>query len=187
MLATAAAGLLAAPPVAAMPRRYVLDREASVVGFNYILNGGRARGRMPVKSAEIMLDVDRPEKSHVEAVLDASHADAGLFFATDAMKSESVLDTKRYPEIRFVSKDIIGSIQGARVMGDLTIRDVTRPVTLKAVVYRQRGTEAGDRRRLSILLTGKIDRREFGASGFPQFVQPWVVLNILTRITLAEQ
>ncbi|MDD9924047.1 MAG: YceI family protein [Boseongicola sp.] len=183
-LMLAGASLLVAGPAYAATRKYLLDRENSTVGFSYVLNNQRLKGRMPVTSASIDLDVDRPANSKVTAVIDASRADAGPFYATAAMKGEQVLDTRTFPTIRFESSRIQGTVRKAQIQGDLTIRDITRRVTLDATVFRQRDTEAGDRRKLSILMTGRIDRRAFGASGYRNLVAPEITLNILTRITL---
>jgi polyisoprenoid-binding protein YceI len=184
LIFTAAIGL--AKPAIAAPRPYRLDRENSTVGFSYQLNGQRLNGRMPIKSASILMDVDRPSRSRVEAVLNVAKANAGPFYATSAMKSASVLDTDNYPEIRFVSKSIEDKRSGARVIGDVTIRDITQSIELSATLFRQRGTEVGDRRKLSFLMTGRINRHDFGASGFPNLVAPSIVLNILTRIELDD-
>ncbi|MBT8424725.1 MAG: YceI family protein [Silicimonas sp.] len=176
---------LAVRPAHAAASRYNLDRANSTVAFTYRMNGQPMTGRMPVASADILLDVDQPPNSRVAAEIDAGRADAGPFYATEAMKSQSVLYTARYPRISFRSEAINGSIHGARIQGPLTVRNVTEPITLDAVIYRQRGTVEGDRRNLSILMTGTIDRRRFGAGGFPDIVDPTIWLQILTRITLA--
>ncbi|MEK6217154.1 MAG: YceI family protein [Boseongicola sp.] len=184
LILAAAIGL--ATPAIAAPRPYRLDRENSTVGFSYQLNGQRLTGRMPVKSASIVLDVDHPSRSRVEAVLNAARANAGPFYATAAMKSSAVLDTDNYPEIRFVSKSIENKLNGARIKGEITIRDITRAIELNATIFRQRGTEVGDRRKMSILMTGRVNRHDFGATGFSNLVAPSIVLNILTRIELDE-
>ena len=185
ILAGLALAILPSGRAAALASDYLLDRERSTVGFSYVLNGQSLNGRMPVKSAQVRLDVDQPSQSTVEAVIDAAAADAGPFYATLAMKAPEVLDTAEFPEIRFRSGHIEGTAQGATVAGDLTVRGVTRQVLLDARLFRQRGTEAGDRRKLSILMTGTIDRRDFGASGFGQLVAPEIGLSILTRLELA--
>ena len=180
-----AGSALAARPAFAAPRKYLLDQKNSIVGFTYQMNGNPVNGRMPVNSADIMLDVDRPSASQVSAEINAARANAGPFYATQAMKSGSVLNTSRFPTIRFQSDEITGTVQSARMTGQLTVRDITEEIELDTVLYRQRGTEKGDRRKLSILMTGQIDRRRFGAGGFPSIVAPTIRLQILTRITLA--
>lgn len=179
------AAALAVRPAVASAVPYRLDSAASTVSFNYTMNGQRMVGRMPVIGADILLDLDHPSASRVSAVIDAAHADAGPFFATEAMRDASVLATATWPTIRFDSEKVTENRTGARVTGKLTVRDVTRPVALDAVLYRQRGTEAGDRSKLSILLTGRIDRRDYGAGGYPNIVGPEIGLNILTRIDRA--
>ena len=77
------------------------------------MNGQSMTGRMPVRSADILLDVDTPSASKVSAEIDAAGADAGLFYATEAMKGVSVLDTAEFPTIRFRSEKIEGSARGA--------------------------------------------------------------------------
>ena len=141
LILAAAMGL--AKPALAAPRPYRLDRKNSTVGFSYQLNGQRLNGRMQIKSASILVDVDRPSRSQIEAVLDVARAKAGPIYANAAMKSSAVLDTDKYPEISFVSKSIENKLNGARVKGEITIRGITQPITLNATVFRQRGTEAG--------------------------------------------
>ena len=184
-LILAGAALAVTGPALAGADPYILEPETSVVGFTYTLNGQRLNGRMPIKSADISVDVDRPSNSRVLAVIDADRADAGPFYATAAMKSDAVLDTAHFPEIRFATRDIENKITNARVLGDLTIRGVTRPAELSATLFRQRGEAAGSREKLSILLTGRVDRRDYGATGYPNLVQPQITLNILTRINRA--
>ncbi len=175
----------AAHPLRSAPLRYNLDRANSRINFTYVLNGNQTRGKAVVQSADIKLDIDRPTQSAVSATIDMTQAKAGIFFATEAMKGAKVLDTDRFPTIRFQSKKIEGTVNKASLTGDLTIRDVTRTETLTAQLFRQRDTAQGDRSRLSILMTGQVDRRLYGADGYSGFVGPMIGLEILARITRA--
>ncbi|MEL7212963.1 MAG: YceI family protein [Pseudomonadota bacterium] len=169
-------------PANAGPEPYRLDRERSEVRFSFTLQGATVTGLMPVKTAEMSIDLDNVQASAVDVTLDARNARAGVFFVTQTMTGPQVLATDTFPEIRFRSTGFAGDLSGATVTGDLTIRDVTRPVTLQADLFRQRGTELGDRSQLSVLLTGTISRSAFGASGFPGFVDDPITLRILARI-----
>lgn len=175
--------LLVAAPAIAAPAHYVLDGEASVVAFTYTLNGQPAEGRMPVAATEIVLDFERAANSTIAADIDVARANAGLFFATDAMKSKTVLDTAKYPIIRFRSTTVTPTTNGATLDGEITIRGVTRPIKLDARLFRQRGTDAGDRSRLSVLMTGAVSRSNFGAGGYPSIVGDEIGIKILARIT----
>ncbi|MCT8159571.1 YceI family protein [Pseudoruegeria sp. SHC-113] len=176
---------LAATPVAAAPVGYALQPEASTVGFSYFLNAERVRGQMPVAEADIRIDFTDVSRSSVSVTLLPARADAGLPFATEAMLGGQVLDVANHPTITFQSRSITGSPARAQMQGDLTIRGITRPVTLQARLYRQRGQAEGDLSQLTILLTGRISRGAFGADGFPQFVQDPIDLSIRARIQRA--
>lgn len=173
---------LATAQAMAAPRQYRLDTARSSVGFTYSLNGTDTAGRMPVATADMRLDLADIAASRVDVTLDPTGARAGIFLATQAMKGPKVLATDRYPEIRFRSGRITGTLQAARVTGDLTVRGVTRRVTLNAGLYRQRGTDPADTDHLTVLLTGQIDRRDYGAGGFAGVVGPMIALRILARI-----
>ncbi len=165
------------------PESYRLDTERSTVGFSYDFDGARKTGRMPVTSADLLIDLDNLPASRVLVTLNAEAARAGFIFATEAMKSRKVLDTARFPEIHFRSTRITGDLRGAKVTGDLTMRGITRQVVLDARLFRQRGTEARDRRNLLIELTGSVSRAAFGASGYPNLVGDGIGLRIIARIT----
>jgi polyisoprenoid-binding protein YceI len=164
------------------PEAFRLDTAGSSVGFTYRFMGGDTRGTMPVRSAEMTIDLRDIGASRVTVTLDPTRARAGFVFATEAMTGPRVLDTARHPAITFRSTRITGTLQDARVTGDLTVRGVTRPVTLKAGLYRQHGSDPADLDRLTVLLTGAIDRRDFGADGYPAYVGPMIALRIVARI-----
>ncbi|MEM8630572.1 MAG: YceI family protein [Pseudomonadota bacterium] len=166
----------------AAPAPFRLDPGQSIVAFSYDLSGTRTRGTMPVSAADITLDLDNLPASSVNVTLNPAQAKAGYFWATNAMRSEPVLNTDAYPEITFRSTAIRGDLSGGTVTGELTIRGVTRPVILSAKLYRQSGTELTDRDRLQILLKGRVNRNAFGAGGFPAFVGPNLDIEIIARI-----
>lgn len=179
----AGAGMLWAGSAAAALHDYRLDLARSRFEFLYRLSGVERVGRMPALSATLRLDLWQLARSSVEVVMDAAHADAGLPFATSAMLGPDVLDAARFPTIRFASRGISGTLNAARVAGDLTMRGVTRPATFSAQVYRQAG-EAPDpeHRRLTVLLNGTVSRGAFGAAGFSDLVDDAVAFRILARI-----
>jgi polyisoprenoid-binding protein YceI len=163
--------------------RYVLDTAASRVTFWFSLNGVAQSGSMPVKQADVRLDPQDLQASQVEVLLDVAGARTGLVFATQAMIGRDVLDTARFPLIKFASQSVRlgpdGRLSGgARITGDLTLRDVTRPITLNAGVYRQPGTAPNDFTTLTVLLDGQVRRSDFGASGFSALVDDVVTLDI---------
>ena len=169
-------------PAQAKPVPYQLDQVASVVGFEIDMGQSPMRGQMSVSSADLILDFDRAAASRVTVTIDASSARMGLPFATDAMKSDKVLDTKAHPRIGFESTKLSASGQKATVTGKITIRGVTRPLTLAAQIFRPKGSAEGERDHLIIRLTGTIHRSDFGAAGFADMVGDDVRLDITAHI-----
>ncbi len=166
---------------------YLLEPDKSEVGFIYKLSGAETRGSMPIRQAQITIDFDDLSRSSVDVTLDVTRARAGLIFATEALKGRSVLDAAGHPTIRFRSTAIrlngTGRLSdGAQITGELTLRGVTRPVTLRAALFRQRGTQAGDLRQLSFRLSSVVSRSAFGASGYASLVDDQVQLDIVARI-----
>jgi len=178
----ALAGLLATLPASAAPIAYALDPEGSKVGFEVTFNAGIIRGTMPVAAAAVTLDFDSAAASHAAVSVTAAKARTSIPFATQAMKSEGVLNTAAYPEITFDSTGFRRAGDAAEVTGNLTIRGVTRPVTLVARVFRPQGTDAGYRDRLAVQMTATVRRSDFGATGFADMVGDEVTLKILARL-----
>ena len=177
MLAIVVAGLAQAAPA-----DYRLEADRSIVGFEVDFENTVISGTMPVSQADLTLDFDSVAASEVRVTLNPDGARTNIPFATMAMKGRTVLDTNTHPTITFVSTAALKNGPGAVIEGLVTIRGVTRHVTLDGQLYRQQGTEPGERDRLSILLTGSVSRAAFGASGWPDLVGDEVRLRILARI-----
>ena len=179
-LAVAGAGLAA--PVA-----YRLDPERSRVGFAVRFGPDRITGEIPVRSADIRVDLRNAAGNRVEVVLDASRAQASFPFATQAMRGPKILDAGRFPTMTFRSTGIrLRSRESAEIAGELTLRGQTRPVTLSAQLFRQRGTEAGDLSRLLLRVRGRIRRSAWGATGWGDMVGDEIDLDMTIRMERIE-
>ena len=179
--------LFSVPPAAgAVPMAYDLETDSSVVGFAWMLGPDTVKGTMPVKRADMVIDFDSAANTRVAVALDVTGAVAGFPFATQGMKSRKVLWADRYPEITFESTAIRPDADGAEVDGLLTVRGITKPVTFRAQLYRQKGTVPGDRDRMAIVVTGSLSRAAFGADGWAGMAGDTVDLTILARIRRKE-
>lgn len=172
-----------ATPLLAEPVAYTLDRATSTVAFTYDFSGNPVTGAIPVQSADLRLDLRDIANSQVDVTLNTAAADGGFAFATAALREPGMLDSGRHPTMRFRAKRISGDLRGADIDGTLTLRGVSKPVRLRAELYRQQGTAARDLSRLAVLLTGTVDRNEFGVSAYPGFVGPDLRLRILINVS----
>ena len=179
----AALTLAALPHIAlAAPATYTLQPEASTVGFETDFGPDKITGRMPVTAATLTLDFQHVAGSSIAVTLDVAHAEASFPFAAQAMRGPKVLDAQEFPTISFQSTAVAADGDGAAVQGNITIRGVTRPAELHAVIYRQQGSADGDLSHLTIHLTGAVARSDFGATGWADMVGDQVRLDIIARI-----
>lgn len=163
---------------------YRLDRANSQVVYSVQFENKPLQGLFPVDSADIKLDF-AGSGSRVNVVLNAAGATAGFPFAAEALKGKTVLNTAEHPKITFTSNGFKVPQGRANVGGNVTIRGVTRPITLSAQVYRQKGAAAGDLSKMTVHITGSISRAAFGADGFKDMVGDTVTINIVARIDQA--
>ena len=165
LVSLAAFGLsLTASPLQAAPRPYMLDADASKVGFVWKLGPDAIQGEMPIAQAELAIDFTDVRRSDVRVVMDASNARAGFLFATQALRGPKMLDTANHPLISFNSTSVRKSGDGARIDGQITVRGVTRSQQLNARLFRPAGSDPGDLDQLRILLDGTLSRSAFGAT-----------------------
>ena len=178
---------LCACPAAAAPRAYDLLPDRSRILFRFDVGGTAQTGEVPVSQADIRVDTDNLAASSASVTADISRARTGFAPVTQALHSPSVLDAASYPLTRFVSTRIrLGArgriSEGATITGDLTLRGVTRPLTLDAVLSRPAGSAPDDLSFLYVDLTGSLNRRDFGATGYPDLVADTVTLDIHAEI-----
>lgn len=166
----------------AAPISYEIIREKSTVGFTYQFNENAIIGQFPQYRATISIDFDNVANSKIDVVLNTASAKAGFILATNALQSKSVLNTNTYPNIKFVSKSIRASGKGVVVDGLVTVRGITKPLTLKAKLLRDVGTLKTERNDLRIRISGQINRHDFGASGYVDLVGDILTIKIDARI-----
>ncbi|MEP4037299.1 YceI family protein [Pseudophaeobacter sp.] len=162
---------------------YVLDLASTKVKFGFQLNGFWQNGTMPILRSQIALNPKRLATTRVSVSLDASAAKTGLIFATRAMTSPEVLNVEKFPTISFATRRVLLSAEGrlsngAEMIGDLTLRGVTRPLSLAVALYRRPGSAVDDLSRLDFTLRGSLSRAAFGASGYAGLVGDRVRLDI---------
>jgi len=122
----------------------------------------KVRGRFGSVSGEIRLDETDLARSRVTVEIDATSIDTRQEDRDAHLRSADFFDVERYPVLTFRSTRVERERDGRfRVVGDLTIRDVTREVALQ-VEDEGRGQDPWGGERAAFSATGRIDRRDFG-------------------------
>lgn len=176
--------LFAATSAWAQAVPYALDRANSQVTYEVNFDQDIIRGVIPVERADMRIDFGGTGSS-INVVLNAAAATASFPFAEQALKGPKVLATGQHPKMTFAASGFrIGNTQ-ANVQGNVTIRGVTRPITLSAQLFRQQGTAAGDLSKMSVHITGVVNRSAFGATGWSDMVGDQVRIKIVARLNRA--
>jgi polyisoprenoid-binding protein YceI len=86
-------------------------------------------------AGELVLDHDEIAASHVNAAIDMTSLNTGNALLDQHLRTEEWFDVTHHPEARFVSTAVRRTgLRTAQVDGNLTIRGVTKPVTLEATL-----------------------------------------------------
>jgi polyisoprenoid-binding protein YceI len=91
-------------------------------------------GRFDKLSGTLNLDASQPEKSATTITIDTGSVDTPSAELNDILKGSSVFATNQFPTATFKSTSVVrtGPDTG-KITGQLTIRGVTKPVTLDVV------------------------------------------------------
>ncbi len=121
----------------------------------------KVRGSFGEWTGEFQFDELEPANNLATATIDVSTITTGNDQRDEHLRSADFFDVATYPELRFVSSAWEASEHGYRVTGDLTIRDITRPVTLQ-VTHNGSATDPWGNTRMSLSVVGQLNRKEFG-------------------------
>jgi polyisoprenoid-binding protein YceI len=120
------------------------------------------KGRFRNVEATLEIDEDHPENSSVTASIEVASIDTNMPDRDADLRSENFFDAASYPTIEFRSTGVEkASDNRYRVYGDLTIRDVTKPVSLETE-FEGEVTDGYGNRRAAFAATTGISRKEFG-------------------------
>ena len=159
----AAAPMAAAAAPAAAPGAFVLDASHTNVMFRVKHLGiNTVTGRFGKFSGSFTYDSAAPALGSVNVSIDAASVDTDIERRDNHLRSEDFFFVEQHPAITFVSRNV-RRVEGTRykVLGDLTIRGVTKPVVLDAeltgLLKLQSGTEVA-----AISATTTINRFDYG-------------------------
>jgi polyisoprenoid-binding protein YceI len=122
------------------------------------------KGEFSKVSGKVQLDEADLSKSSVEMTIEVASVDTRDEKRDAHLKSADFFDAAKFPTITFKSTKIVAGKDGAlTVTGDLTMRGVTKPVTLEGSITKAITDPWGLSRR-GASFTGKLDRKEWGVS-----------------------
>ena len=166
---------------------WTLDRAHSsaefVVRHLMIAN---VRGQIPIASATIVRDERDVTKSRVEAELDVAALNTGAMDRDNHLRSADFFDVAHHPTMKFVSTSVEEVEDGLRVAGELTIRNVTRPVVLDVELMGEAKDPWGNTK-AAVEATTTFDRRDFGLTWNAALEAGGVLVGDKVKVNIALQ
>ncbi len=150
------------------------------------------RGCFKNVRGSLVFDPANPRDSSVEATIDAGGIWSGEPDRDAHLRSADFLDVDNHPEIIFKGGQVeIAGDHDYKVSGDLTIRGVTRPVTLNVrylgqwqTPWWEDGVDKGPKTRAGFMAETEIDRHDFGVSWNSTLDRGGIVVGNIVQITI---
>jgi polyisoprenoid-binding protein YceI len=141
---------------------YTVDPSHSSVTFSARhLMVSKVRGRLAVTGGAIVIGSE-PEASAVEATVDAASVESGDPKRDEHLRSPDFFDAEKYPEISFRSLRVENKGDGEfTLVGDLTVRNVTKPVELEGEYLGTQQSPFGDTR-IGFTAETEVNRKDWG-------------------------
>jgi polyisoprenoid-binding protein YceI len=144
------------------------------------------KGRITDIEGTIYTNEKDPTNSSVEATLKTTSIDTRTDQRDQHLRSADFLNVETYPEIKFRSTRIKGGREEFKLTGDLTIRDVTKEITLD-VRFEGQAKDPWGGVRVGFSATGRLDRRDFGLTWNQALETGGIVVGNEIKIELEVQ
>lgn len=142
---------------------WVIDRTHSKIGFSVRhMMVTTVHGSFDEFDAKLQYDPKNPAAASVEATIKATSINTGTGDRDNHLRSADFFDADNFPAITFKSTKVDVKGDTARVTGDLTVRGVTRPVTLDVEFLGQQPNPFTGQPTLGFEARTKINREDFG-------------------------
>ena len=187
LAALAAALPLGAEPAvgAAATGAWTVDRSHSEVGFQVRHLMSKVRGSFGEFDGSLTVDAAAPALSSVAFTVKTASVDTNEPKRDEHLRSADFFDAARFPEIRFVSKSVkAAGANRFEVTGDLTLRGVTKQVTLPVTFLGiQKDPWGNEKAGFETAVT--LNRKDFGVSWNKALDQGGAILGDEVAVTIA--
>ena len=187
---TGATMLIAQGPMAAPGSKDV----AKVTGGSYTVDPGHTQvvfaydhmgfsnnmGVISESTGTLTLDKANPAASKVSIEVPVANLKTGIAKLDEHLAKAEFFDTAKFPKATFVSTSVKpDGTTGADITGNLTIKGITKPVTLDAEFYGAGVQPMSKKENIGFVATGTIKRSDFGMAMAVPMVGDTVELKII--------
>lgn len=137
------------------------------------------RGAFTKVSGTARYDPADTNNDSVDVTIEAASIDTRVEMRDNDLRSDHFFDVQKFPTITFKSAQIesVGTDK-LKLSGDLTIRGITKRVTLDVEGPSKPMNDGHGRLHMGVSATGSVDRTEFGMTGYQGMVGNTVTLTI---------
>ena len=133
----------------------------------------------------ISVDNARPVNSAVNVTIPLSSLNTNVKALDDHLKNADFFDAEKYPNITFKSTKVQALGQNKyKITGDLTVKNVTKPVVLDAVLNKQGVHPMTKAESIGFNATTSFDRSAFGVGAYVPNVGDKITVNITTEASV---
>ena len=152
---------------------------AKVTGGTYKVDGGHTQvvfawdhmgftnnmGTIAEPTGSLTLDKANPAASKVSVEFTVANLRTGVAKLDEHLMKPDFFDGAKFPTATFVSTSVKpDGATGAEITGNLTIKGITKPVTLDAEFYGAGVQPMSKKENIGFVATGSIKRSDFGMS-----------------------
>jgi polyisoprenoid-binding protein YceI len=156
---------------------YSLENRNADIAFTYTVGFVEQTGRFKEMDGVLKFDKRAPQNSSVSAVIKTASLSANAFEAE--LKSSDFFNVAAYPEIRFVSASArpLGE-NSAELTGTLTMRGVSKPVTLRVDFEPQAGAPS----QMKMTVRARLKRSDFEMTALSLLVDDEIEITIKSSL-----
>jgi polyisoprenoid-binding protein YceI len=159
---------------------YAVDpnHHALILSYSH-LGLSRPSFRFDNFSANLTLDADHPANDAVDAIIQIASMHTGVPALDTQLTGARFFDAANFPTAHFHSTQVtLTGATTAVVVGDLTIKNVTHPITLNVSFNRAAINPMTGRQSLGFSASGELDRSQWGLGALGQLVSDQVKIDI---------
>jgi polyisoprenoid-binding protein YceI len=182
LIATALAGFTSS--VFAAPETFTIDNSHTFPRFSYSHFGfSKQLSRFDKTTGTIVIDREAKTGS-VDITISTTSVDTGSTEFNQHIQAEDFLDTAKFPTATFKSTKVtFKGDQPATVEGNLTLKGVTKPVTLQVESFLQMAHPIKKVDALGANASAKLKRSDFNMGKYAPYVGDDVTLDIAVEAT----
>jgi polyisoprenoid-binding protein YceI len=165
---------------------------SKVTGGTYAVDGGHTQvvfaydhmglsnnvGVIAQPTGALTLDPKNPSAAKVSVEFQVANVRTGIPALDEHLQKPEFFDGAQFPTARFESTGVKVEGTSAEITGNLTIKGITKPVTLEAQFYGAGANPMNKKENVGFSATGAIKRSDFGMGAYVPVVGDEIELKI---------